>query len=344
MNWVRLWAGFVGVCGVLLVQLALGADNVVVTAQAREHFNAGVAYLDDPNGSKFEEAYREFHLAYAESPSYKILANIGLCALNLERDGEAIEAYESFLARATPSDIPKDKRALMERDITTLKASLVRLLVTTVPASITLVDERIPSKGTSVINRYDSSGGTLSLGIHPGHHRITASAEGYEPQIWEFDANSASRHERAFSLKAIATAPTTGTPRSTGVIGADVATSVQPQKTPTLVYVGLVATGVFAVGATVTGLLSNSKRSDYNDVNRTGENPGKARDLRDSVERLELMTDIGIGAAVLAATGTAIVYFTSGSSKPAKKASTSRWQLEPAVGPTQASVSLIGQF
>ncbi|MGC4068579.1 MAG: hypothetical protein QM784_28800 [Polyangiaceae bacterium] len=90
-----------------------GSGNVAITAKAREHFKAGVAYIDDPSGPKYEEAYREFKRAYAESPTYKILTNIGLCALNLERDGEAIEAYEGFLAQAKTDDIPKDKRDLV---------------------------------------------------------------------------------------------------------------------------------------------------------------------------------------------------------------------------------------
>jgi hypothetical protein len=235
----------------------------------------------------------------------------------------------------------------MERDITTLKASLVRLVISSVPSSVALADERIPSKGAVVINRYASVDGKLAIGIHPGHHRITASAEGYEPQTWEFDANSASRHERAFTLKAIATVPATTMANQTGASGADVATPDQNKHkngTPTLVYVGLAATGVFAVGATVTGLLSNSKRSDYDDVNRTGDDPEKARDLRDSVRRFELMTDIGIGAAVLAAAGTAVVYFTSNSKESARKSASAKWHIEPSVGPVQAGLRVVGQF
>jgi hypothetical protein len=58
--------------------------DVIITENARKHFKAGVAYIEDPSGPKYEEAYLEFHKAYNESPTYKILTNIGLCALNCQ--------------------------------------------------------------------------------------------------------------------------------------------------------------------------------------------------------------------------------------------------------------------
>src|SRR4051812_8414633 len=68
------------------------ADDVQITPEARGRFSAGVNLLKDPEGPRYEEAYREFKAAYAASPSYKILGNLGLCAMKLERDEEAIAA------------------------------------------------------------------------------------------------------------------------------------------------------------------------------------------------------------------------------------------------------------
>ena len=181
MNYRQRFAFLWVLLGLFVATTAFAQGNVVVTETARKHLKAGVAYIDDPSGPKYEEAYREFHKAYAESPTYKIMTNIGLCALNLERDGEAIDAYQKFLAGAQDEDIPKNKRTLMERDIATLKASLVTLTLVGKPNNLVLSDERSTSKGGAVVNRYELAGGKLSLGIHPGHHRITASAEGFEP-------------------------------------------------------------------------------------------------------------------------------------------------------------------
>jgi len=349
----NLFAISLCVLGLFVVTTASAAnassDDVVITAKAREHFRAGVAYVDDPSGPKYEEAYREFHLALDESPTYRIHTNIGLCALNLERDGEAIASYELFLSKAKPEDIPKEKRTLMERDISMLKASLVRITVKAMPSNVDLSDERHPSKGTSITNRYELKGGSLSLGIHPGHHRITATAEGFEPQTWEIEANSASTHTHDFTLKPLAQ---TAQPTAKSDVKPDVKPSMavtappenNQKKTPTLVYVGVVATGVFAIGATATGLIANSKKSDYNSTNATGNDPTKARDLRDSFKSYALLTDIGLGAAILSAGATAIIYFTAPSSKPEAKFTASRWRIDPNVGPTQAGLSFSGNF
>ncbi len=75
------------------------AHEVEISERARGHFTAGVNLLQDPDGARYEEAYREFKAAYAESPSWKILGNLGLASMKLERDGEAIEAYQKIPRR-----------------------------------------------------------------------------------------------------------------------------------------------------------------------------------------------------------------------------------------------------
>jgi hypothetical protein len=324
--------------------------DVVVTDHARQHFKAGVAYIDDPTGPKYEEAYGEFHQAYAESPSYKILSNIGLCALNLERDGEAIDAYTRFLAVAKAEDIPADKRKLTERDIAMLKASLVTITFSSVPADVILIDERLPTKGSNVTNRYELKGGKLTLGIHPGQHRFTVKAEGYEPQTWEIDAASSSTHSHEFKLVS-ATKPASANPveQKTDTAKSNLAVTAPPEtptknSTPTVVYVGLAATGAFAIAATVTGLIANSKKNEYNDVNSGGTEPDKARDLRDSFKSYALMTDIGIGAAIVSAGTTAILYFTAPSKKQETKPVARRFNFEPVFTPTHTGFSVSGQF
>src|SRR6185437_15642588 len=76
------------------------AHPVTITPEARAHFVAGVRLLQDPAGPRYEDAYEEFKAAYAASPSPSMLGNIGLCAMKLERDEEAIRAYETYLESA----------------------------------------------------------------------------------------------------------------------------------------------------------------------------------------------------------------------------------------------------
>ena len=81
------------------VALPVLAQDVPISDEARAHFTTGVNLLQDPDGARYEEAYREFKEAYAESPSWKILGNLGICAMKLERDSEAISAFDGVAVR-----------------------------------------------------------------------------------------------------------------------------------------------------------------------------------------------------------------------------------------------------
>jgi len=52
----------------------------------------------DPDGARYEEAYREFKDCVRRFPSWKILGNLGITSMKLERDGEAVDAFEKYLA------------------------------------------------------------------------------------------------------------------------------------------------------------------------------------------------------------------------------------------------------
>src|SRR5687768_3790728 len=106
-------------CGMNLAPLTAHAQERI-SAEARAHFEAGVALLQDPDGARYEEAYREFVIAYEQSKSPRILGNVGLCAMKLERDAEAIEAYSRYVEEVP--DIDPIERDQIRRDIITLKS------------------------------------------------------------------------------------------------------------------------------------------------------------------------------------------------------------------------------
>ena len=125
--------------------------------EARKQFQAGVNLLDDPDGAKYELAYHAFHRAYELSHSAKVLGNIGLCALHLERDGEAIDAYSMYLRDAP--DVSDREKVQIQRDLATLSSTAVQLKATVKkPGSgFTLVDNRIQTSGGSIVNSYPST-------------------------------------------------------------------------------------------------------------------------------------------------------------------------------------------
>lgn len=345
----------------LIACLLLSASAAMATAElnpeAIKHFNAGVAYVDDPTGSKWEEALKEFRAAYTIYPTWKFANNIGLCALQLERDGEAIEAYQEYLKGGGEPNFSPKQRKQMEKDITMLSASLVRVTVNVEPADAMLIDERKNSKGGLVVNQYPLKNGKAVLGLHPGLHKVTVQAPGFVGAEWAFNAEPASSHQHDFKLDpekkpGAAPTPLTETPENPKKSRIEPPKPGQ-QKTPTAVYVGLAATGVFAAAATVTGVVAMGKNKDFDNTT----DPAKADSIKKSGKTFVLLTDIGIGAAVLSAGVTAYFYFTAPKAEPtkvghdtssadARKRTAAKTTIEfaPAASPSAAGLAVFGKF
>lgn len=275
------------------------AEDAAISDEAKRHFKAGVALLQDPDGEKVEEAYREFKAAYQMSQSPKILGNMGFCAMKLERDGEAIDAYSRYLREVT--DIDPDERAQIVRDVQTLSVGVVRLSITVSEPTALVTDVRIPVRGERITNVYQAEGGKLSVGVRPGHHVVTVRAPGHDDATWELDALAGGRESHEFALKKTVVAP----PPPPGGEGPKPAERSGPGPWP-LVVAG---TGVAAMAAgTVTGILALGKTSDIekacpNDVcSRRFDLDGQ----KSSARTLVTVTDILlIGGGVLTVGGVA---------------------------------------
>ncbi len=147
------------------------------------HFNAGVNLIQDPDGPRYEEAYREFKAAYAAAPSWKILGNLGIAAMKLERDGEAIDAFKTYLAEGGDQLDPEEK-GQVERDLSTLESGVVRLTLSSNPPGALLLDERFPASGNPIQNSYGPLNESAVIGLHPGRHRVTARLAGKKDSVW----------------------------------------------------------------------------------------------------------------------------------------------------------------
>lgn len=343
MRWrFSLGARSRGTLSVLLVGLGLVAlpstGRAQVSDEARRHFEAGVNYLQDPGGARYEEAYLEFKRAYEASQSWKVLGNLGLTAMKLERDGEAIAAYEKYLAMGA-GELDPDEHAQIERDLNTLRASAATLNLTVEPAAAHIVDERLPVQGAAVRNQYGVSTGNIALSLRPGRHRLVISADGFEPATFEVALEPGSKKDVSIALRPPATestAPALASPPPDS--GATVATH---RPIPIGAYIGLAATGAFAVGAGVTGVIALGKASDYDEVN-DGSDPATADDLRGETKTFNLLTDVFIGAAVVSAGVTTYLYL----SRPEKpvQADTGRLRVSPLAGPSGGGVAVSGRF
>lgn len=302
--------------------------DVEVSEEARRRFRVGVSLLQDSEGPRYEEAYHEFAAAYAESPSWKILGNLGLCAMKLERDGEAIDAFSKYLAEGG-DEIDAEERRQIQTDLDALRAGAVTFTISLSEPGALIIDERVPNRGPLVVNHYGPVEGTLTIRVRAGLHRVRARLAGYEDAVWEIHARAGTEHTHLFNLVPVKKAEA-------------ISTSTQDEgirPIPSSVYIGAVATGVFAAGATVTGLLALSKKSEYEAAN-DGTNVDRAEKLQSSTETMNLVTDVLMGAAVVSAGVTAYLYFT----RPTLTTRSARLQWTPVLAPGTGMMSLSGSF
>jgi hypothetical protein len=301
------------------------AAEVTITEEARAHFSAGVSFLQDPDGARYEDAYREFNAAYAASPSWKILGNLGLSAMKLERDGEAIDAYTKYLAEGG-KEIERDERTQIDRDLKTLQASVVYVSLGIEPVGATLTDERVPGSGATVVNRYGPLGASARIGLRPGHHRLTVELAGYDKAVWELDAVPRQEQSNRFVLQAAAQAP------APVVATAPPAQEAPPPPPETSGGSGLrtgafVAFGVGAVGlglGTVFALQANGKYTDANDMcpnfpcQLTQADADKRQSLADDGDKAKTISLVGFIAGGLGvATGVTLFVLSNGQNKQA---------------------------
>lgn len=281
------------------------ATEVEITEKARRHFRAGVAFVEDPDGARYADAYREFQIAYEESPSWKILGNLGLAAMKLERDGEAIEALKTYLAEGG-EEVDSSERAQFERDIEMLEASVTWVTVTASLPGGSLEDRRTPLAGAPRINVYDMKEESLKVGVHAGRHRLSLSLDGYEPMSWTFDAagGELSHH---FELVPLHEHKEPAIPDAPPAEPVDNVVVTRP--VPTSVWIGAGITGALVVGAAVTGVMATGKQSEFEKTN-DGTDVSAAEDLKKSGETLNLVTDIMLGGAVVGAVVTTVLYVT----------------------------------
>jgi hypothetical protein len=322
------------------------AQEAQISETARQHFKTGVAYLTDPDGARYEDAYREFKAAYAASPSWKILGNLGITSMKLERDGEAVEAFEKYL-QGGGANIDPAERAQMERDLMTTKSGLVWVTVKADPPNANVVDERTPLSGRPIVNRYElAADGAIKVGIRRGHHKMTAKLDGYADNVWEFDAEPGAEQTHEFKLerpKVVAPPPGGEVPGGAGGGGGPAPVAME-RPIPTGVIILGVATGGLLIGSGVVGLMAMSKKSAYNEKN-DGAHVAEAESLRDSGKTLNLVGDVLLGAGVVAGVVTTIL-FVGRPEVPASgpPAATGKLHLVPAVAPTGAGVFVDGRF
>lgn len=304
-------------------------------AEARRYFQAGVNLLDDPDGARYEDAYNAFHRAYELSKSPKVLGNIGFCALKLERDGEAIEAYSTYLRESR--DVDPRERSQIERDLSTLSSSVASFKAVAPKGveSFTVVDTRLQTRGAPVVNSYALTGNETTIRVRPGRHSLKIKANDLESRPYEISIEAGSQNVHEFSFAPPAAAPV-----------------VREAPPPAPSYAGPILLGLVGLAAigtgTATGLMARGTTDDIrarcpNDVCPANYD---LKGPRTEAKTLGTVADISFASGGLALGGAllwAILIPSHKSSKPARVGSID-WRPSAACSGRGCDVVLGGAF
>jgi hypothetical protein len=335
----------------LLVALPAHADDKI-SEEAKGYFRNGVELIQasPPN---YQDAYYQFKLAYEKSGSWKVLGNLGLCALKLERDGEALEHYTNYL-KSGGNDIDPEERKALERDSLLISGNSAVVNLTAATPDADLIDARA---GSSVPPQsYKFAGTNLTLRLRAGTHTLTATSSDGKQEKWEvvLSPGRTVEHRFEFAAASAAAPAVTPAPGPTDAVQPmptpGPSMSEEPKKGSPLRLVGFVAAGVGGaalVGGVVTGLMAKSKDKKATDACTNNVCPTSAEGDFDSAKSLATVTNVlFIGGGVLAAAGVGLIIVggkTSGEN-PKTAASAPRLRLTPLAGADGAGLFATGSF
>jgi hypothetical protein len=350
----RLGLSVCGIGGALALAVLLcvapaRADDAI-PEEAKLYFKNGVELIQgkDPN---YQDAYYQFKLAWEKSKSWKVLSNWGLCALKLERDGEAIWAYTEYLKQ---KDIDPDERKDLERDLLLLNGNAASVNLGSDIPDLEVVDAR---GGSSVPPQsYRLEGGKLELRLRAGSHTLTASSQGKSLR-WEVTLSPGRSEDHRFDFAApaaaAAAAPVAAPPAPAPVAPApSPATQATPSKSGgtvrTIGYV-VAGAGVLALGGgAFLGMQAKSQESETRDKCKTlpvfgFSCPEGSRDDFDRAQQKARLANVLLIAGGAVAAG-GLVMIIVGGPKQREGTASATLALSPVLGARDAGVFAQGTF
>jgi len=291
--------------------------------EAKGHYERGTGLYNDLD---FKLALIEFRRAYELAPNYKILFNIGQVNLQLNNYADALAALEKYLEQGG-AEIPKKRRAEVEKDIAGLKARTAHLTVTTpVEGAMVSVDDGPPVAAP-----------VTSMLIDAGQHRIVVMKEGYVTATKTVTLAPSDEAQEAIELSPVPVAPPPQIVERREYLPPPPTEPPPPPPSPSYVWVGWAATGLLVAGAATTGGLALTAKSSLDDKRTGGVTTSTdLQSAHDKARTLGYVTDALVGAAVVVA-GVSL-YFTLKKPSSAKKTG-DRGGIQVGVGPGAVRVA-----
>ena len=158
--------------------LTATAADAAPTAEARQHFRRGLELLKTRD---YEGALRELQTANSLSPKWTLLVSIGIASEGLERDGEAIAAYQGYLD-AGGAAIAGDERETIRATIDRLRAGAA-VVTLEAPGPFSIVDSRADA-AAAIRNEYGPFDSRVELHVRPGEHQVELHRARIEAPAW----------------------------------------------------------------------------------------------------------------------------------------------------------------
>lgn len=288
---------------------------------ARRHYEQGVALS---NAADYAGALEQFRQAYAKSPNYAVLYNIGQAEAVLGHLLQAISALSRYL-KDGGAEIPEPRREEVKAQLAALEARLAELTVTTEHTGAIV---RVDGRDIGRTPLYEP------IQLAPGRHVIILS-DGDRSQTTTVEMREAER--RTLTLTLPERPPPAAPPKAPAAPA-----PVEPPKAPVRAHqeepdggtsaqrflgFGLAGAGVATGGAALVHYLWNRSRYDDWKIEHAAlqadrfapgyrERQIENNELADSIERASRVSvALTIAAGALTATGTALLLTDSDGSR-----------------------------
>ncbi|MEO7035807.1 MAG: hypothetical protein ABI548_17865 [Polyangiaceae bacterium] len=296
---------------------------------------------------RFPEACPKFQESYKLDPGLGTLLNLATCH---ESEGKLASAWAEFSEAVSQAkrQADNDRAQLAQDHMKALEPKLAHVSIGVSPAAAV----------SGLVVKFDSralaqAAWGLQIPVDPGKHVVEASAPGKQNYSQAFETPAAAT-VLAVTVPALQDAPGAVPPAVPAAVPVGPVNQVGPAAAPapaatsaraarsgshTGAVVAGVATGAFLAGTVVTGIVYSGKRSDFNDVNSSGDASRFSK--RDSASTLGTVNLVFAGGTLVSAGF--LVYFlaTSGSHESAQSASTGL-NVVPLVTPNGGGVLLRG--
>jgi hypothetical protein len=287
---------------------------------SRSHFDRGVECVQDGD---LQAGLIEFKRAYTASPNYRVLYNLGQVSNELREYTDAQAYYGRYLTDGG-NEVEPARRREVEAALAKLSGRIASLMLSSNIAGAEMFVDDV-SVGTTPLSepvRVGAGARVISAAVS-GKPRVTRTIEaaGGEMLAVQLDFPPTVARE-ALAQRSSAPKP-----------------NLKTGPSPAL-WIGLGA-GALGVATGVMAFLAASDAEKYHDAVETKTTARELQDLDDRATAKALVTDILLGATVVAATVTLIVA-TSGASERGSARSSDRASARLMVG--AGAVRLSGDF